>query len=66
MGLMYWLEINSDTIENGKSNIVCIVEGAMNILKLTEKYGNSIAKLVPLIIKASDWNIKANILTSLR
>ena len=34
----------------------------MNILKLTEKYGNSIAKLVPLIIKASDWNIKANIL----
>jgi len=62
MGLMYWLEINSDTIENSKSNIVCIVEGAMNILKLTEKYGNSIAKLVPLIIKASDWNIKANIL----
>ena len=62
MGLMYWLEINSDTIENSKSNIVCIVEGAMNILKLTEKYGNSIAKLVPLIIKASNWNIKANIL----
>src|SRR3954454_502370 len=62
MGLMYWLEINSDTIENSKSNIVCIVEGAMIILKLTEKYGNSIAKLVPLIIKASDWNIKANIL----
>ena len=62
MGLMYWLEINSDTIENSKSNIVCKVEGAMNILKLTEKYGNSIAKLVPLIIKASDWNIKANIL----
>ena len=24
MGLMYWLEINSDTIENSKSNIVCI------------------------------------------
>jgi predicted nuclease of restriction endonuclease-like RecB superfamily len=62
MGLMYWLEINSETIDNGKSNIVCIVEGAMNILKLTEKYGSSIAKLVPLIIKASDWNIKANIL----
>ena len=62
MGLMYWLEINSETINNGKSNIVCIVEGAMNILKLTEKYGSSIAKLVPLIIKASDWNIKANIL----
>ena len=61
MGLMYWLEINSDNIENSKSTIVCIVEGAMNILKLTEKYGNSIAKLVPLIIKTSNWNIKANI-----
>jgi predicted nuclease of restriction endonuclease-like RecB superfamily len=59
MGLMYWLEIDS---LNANKDIVCMVEGPLNILKLTEKYGNSMAKLVPLIIKAVDWNIKADIL----
>ena len=65
LGLMYWLEIDptSNTInDDDKNNIICIVEGALNVIKLTEKYGNSIAKLVPLIFKATNWSIKADIL----
>lgn len=63
LGLMYWLEMDStNTINDGKKNMICIIEGPLNILKLTEKYGNSMAKLVPFIIKATDWNIKADIL----
>lgn len=65
LGLMYWLEIDptSNTInDNDKNNIICIVEGALNVIKLTEKYGNSIARLVPLIFKATNWSIKADIL----
>lgn len=65
LGLMYWLEIDptSNTInEDDKNNIICIVEGALNVIKLTEKYGNSIARLVPLIFKATNWSIKADIL----
>jgi uncharacterized protein len=63
LGLMYWLEIDpSNTNNNDKKDIICIVEGASNIIKLTEKYGNSIAKLVPLIFKATNWSIKADIL----
>ena len=58
LGLMYWLEITSDS----PNNIICIVEGASNVIKLTEKYGISIAKIVPLIFKADNWILKADIL----
>ena len=68
LGLMYWLEIDKDNNPgntNGgddANNIVCTVEGALSVVKLTEKYGNAIAKLVPLIFKADNWSIKADIL----
>lgn len=63
LGLMYWLEIDpNNTTNNDKRDIICIVEGASNIIKITEKYGNSIAKLVPLIFKATNWSLKADIL----
>jgi len=58
LGLMYWLEIDPDNT----NSIICTVEGASNVIKLTEKYGNSIAKLVPLIFKANSWSLKAGIL----
>jgi predicted nuclease of restriction endonuclease-like RecB superfamily len=58
LGLMYWLETDSDT----PNNIFCTVEGASNVIKLTEKYGSSIAKIVPLIFKADNWRLKADIL----
>jgi uncharacterized protein len=63
MGLMYWLEIDfPKSIKENKKDIICIIEGPLNILKLTEKYGVSMAKLVPLVINTVDWNIKAEIL----
>lgn len=58
LGLMYWLEINPDKT----GNVICTVEGASNVIKLTERYGNSIAKLIPLIFKADHWSLKADIL----
>ncbi len=75
LGLMYWLDV--DTKDNGieshsKTNsrsgtsnndsIKCTIEGAMNIIKLTERYGNAISKLVPLIFRAERWNLNAEIL----
>lgn len=49
LGLMY--EIH-DSIE---------ITGAASILKMTRRYGTSIAKLVPSIIKAEKWWMKAEI-----
>lgn len=49
LGLMY--EIH-DSIE---------ITGAASILKMTRRYGTSIAKLIPSIIKAKRWWIKAEI-----
>ena len=63
LGLMYWLETDiNNTNNNNKNDLICTVEGPLTIIKLTEKYGNSIAKLIPLIFKAPNWSIKADIL----
>jgi predicted nuclease of restriction endonuclease-like RecB superfamily len=63
LGLMYWLETDiNNTNNNNKNDIICTVEGPLTIIKLTEKYGNSIAKLIPSIFKAPNWSIKADIL----
>ncbi|MGZ4850661.1 MAG: DUF790 family protein [Candidatus Bathyarchaeia archaeon] len=35
------------------------VDGPMSVLKLTEKYGTSLAKLLPAIVKSDDFNLKA-------
>ena len=50
LGLMY--EIH-DSIE---------ITGAASILKMTRRYGTSIAKLIPSIIKAENWWIKAEVI----
>ncbi len=61
LGLMYWLE--TDYSNNaGQEELICIVEGASNIIKFTERYGNSIAKIVPLIFRAKNWKLDAHIL----
>ena len=63
LGLMYWLETDiNNTNNNNKNDLICTVEGPLTIIKLTEKYGNSIAKLIPSIFKAPNWSIKADIL----
>ena len=43
-------------------NIICSIDGPLSIFKLTNKYGSSIAKVIPKIILSHEWNIKALII----
>ncbi|VFJ14262.1 DUF790 family protein [Candidatus Nitrosocosmicus franklandus] len=72
LGLMYWLEIedfeqsgynhqSNDKLSKEKK-IVCTIEGALNVLKMTDRYGNAIAKIFPIILKSDRWSINADIL----
>ena len=37
------------------------VDGPLSLFKLTERYGTSIAKLLPDIVEAEGWRINANV-----
>ncbi|MDP2215910.1 MAG: DUF790 family protein [Methanolobus sp.] len=50
-GLMY-------SIEDGR----IYLDGAVSLFKLTERYGTSLAKLLPTIMKCKKWSLKASIL----
>lgn len=54
LGLMYELYD-----ENGK--LLVSITGPASILKMTRKYGTSMAKLIPEIIKAENWWIRAEV-----
>jgi len=54
LGLMY--ELYEDS-----GRIVVEVTGAATLLKMTRKYGVSFAKLIPWIIRANKWYIRAEI-----
>jgi len=54
-GLMY-------TAEARNGSFVVNIDGPVSLLKLTERYGTSMAKLLPLIVSLEGWRIKANIL----
>ncbi len=56
LGLIYTLEYND--------GIRCIIDGPLSLFKMTEKYGTSIARLVPKIVSAQEWYIKAWIVGS--
>ena len=43
-------------------SITCSIDGPLSIFKLTNKYGILIAKVIPKIISASKWSIKASII----
>jgi uncharacterized protein len=43
-------------------SIICSIDGPLSIFKLTNKYGILIAKVIPKIISAPTWNIKASII----
>lgn len=49
---------NSITEANNEK-LVCIVDGPLSIFKMTDRYGTSIAKLLPSIILADEWNVHA-------
>ena len=50
---------NSAPQEKDEAKIVCAVSGPLSIFKLSDRYGTSIAKLVPSIVSAGEWFIKA-------
>ena len=77
LGLMYFLyseaEPKSKNDNQGKNydivfgndndkKIICGVDGPLSILRLTDRYGIAIAKLIPLIIFTENWSINAVIL----
>jgi predicted nuclease of restriction endonuclease-like RecB superfamily len=64
LGLMYYLENrtlpNRNSYDNNTATLVCSLEGPLSLFKLTDRYGTSIAKLLPSIIFSSDdWSIDA-------
>jgi predicted nuclease of restriction endonuclease-like RecB superfamily len=46
-------------IEENSTVINCSVDGPLSIFKLTDRYGTSIAKLLPSIISTETWSLKA-------
>ena len=46
-GLMYNLEYNSD--DDNDDSIKCVLEGPLSLFKMTDRYGTSMAKLLPLL-----------------
>ena len=53
---MYWLEVvGLETTQDSKENmIICSIEGALNVIKLTDRYGSAISKIIPIIINQKD------------
>jgi predicted nuclease of restriction endonuclease-like RecB superfamily len=77
LGLMYFLynEPNLKLASNNKTKnqdmllginnddkIICTVDGPLSIVRLTDRYGMAMAKLIPLIIFTERWSIDATIL----
>ncbi|MGI0030425.1 MAG: DUF790 family protein, partial [Nitrososphaeraceae archaeon] len=77
LGLMYYLynepnlklasnnqTKNQDMLlgSNNDKRIICTVDGPLSIVRLTDKYGMAMAKLIPLIIFTERWSIDATIL----
>ena len=58
-GLMYNLEYNSD--DDNDDSIKCVLEGPLSLFKMTDRYGTSMAKLLPSIIGTPTWKIKGSI-----
>ena len=55
-GLMYNLQKQKDS-----NSITCILDGPLSLFKMTDRYGTSMAKLLPNIIKAPSWRISGSI-----
>lgn len=77
LGLMYFLynesnlklasndqTKNQDMLleSNNNKRIICTVDGPLSIVRLTNRYGMAMAKLIPLIIFTDRWSIDATIL----
>lgn len=61
-GLIYSVERGDHEGEGYKVSL----DGPLSLFKMTERYGTSIAKLLPQIISSDSWRIKAEILARSR
>jgi predicted nuclease of restriction endonuclease-like RecB superfamily len=64
LGLMYNLKelVTSDKspdFNDSASELVCSIDGPVSLFKMTDRYGTSIAKLIPFIISSSWWHLSA-------
>ena len=44
-----------------ESKLMCSIDGPVSLFKMTDRYGTSIAKLIPFIISSSWWQLNASI-----
>ena len=63
LGLIYSVEKYND---EGGGQFKVSLDGPLSLFKMTERYGTSIAKLLPSIIAANSWMVKAEILARSR
>jgi predicted nuclease of restriction endonuclease-like RecB superfamily len=56
-----WLGLMYELYENEDGMLLVDVTGTASILKMTRKYGTSMAKLIPEILKAKNWWIRGEI-----
>ena len=59
-GLMYNLEYHSED-DADEDSIKCVLEGPLSIFKMTDRYGTSMAKLLPSIVGTPTWKINGSI-----
>jgi predicted nuclease of restriction endonuclease-like RecB superfamily len=62
LGLIYSVEKGDDAGEGGGRQFKVSLDGPLSLFKMTERYGTSIAKLLPQITASDSWTIKAEIL----
>lgn len=61
-GLMYNLEYQYNSEENSDNDsIKCVLEGPLSLFKMTDRYGTSMAKLLPSIVGTPTWKINGSI-----
>ena len=58
---MYNLEYYSEGNSNNDDSIKCILEGPLSLFKMTDRYGTSMAKLLPSIVSTPIWKINGSI-----
>src|SRR6202022_1995527 len=65
LGLIYSVEKGDDKSgDDGRFKVS--LDGPLSLFKMTERYGTSIAKLLPHITASDSWMIKAEILARSR
>src|SRR5712691_11881629 len=54
------------SVERGNDGFRVSLDGPLSLFKMTERYGTSIAKILPQIVASDSWNIRAEILARSR